>query len=142
MDIDGVCLFGLNPLTELLDRGGSSGNFNGSSHGGKTMIRHVWLVPLFALVMLLAAGVGWPIEVAAQEKQAGSDAKDSDGKVNINTASKAELMKLDGVGPAVAAKIIEYRNANGPFKKPEDIRKVRGFGKGLWEKNRAAIAVK
>lgn len=106
------------------------------------MIRNVWLVPLFALGLALAAGAGWPTQVAAQEKPVASDAKVSDAKVNINTASKAELMKLDGVGPAVADKIIEYRSTSGPFKKPEDIRKVRGFGKGLWEKNRDTITVK
>lgn len=46
------------------------------------------------------------------------------GKVNINTASAAELDTLPGVGEATARDIIEYREKNGPFKKIEDIMKV------------------
>jgi competence protein ComEA len=100
------------------------------------MIRGVWLVPL--LVHLLAVGSPWPAHAAPpQDGQAVAD-----GKVNINTASKTDLMKLHGVGPGLAEKIIEYRKAHGPFQKPEDIRKIQGIGKGLWEKNRDAITVK
>ena len=101
------------------------------------MKRNLWLVLLLSLAILLAPGVGWPPLAAAQPEQKAV----SDGKVNINTASKAELMKLKGIGASVADKIIEYRDTHGPFQKPEDIRKVRGVGKGLWEKNRDAIAV-
>lgn len=62
--------------------------------------------------------------------------------VNINTASVKELMKLEGVGRQVAQKIVEYRVAHGPFKKPEELRKVEGVGSGLWERNRARIVIK
>ena len=64
------------------------------------------------------------------------------GAVNINTAGVKELMTLDGIGHKVAEKIVEYRTANGPFKKAEEIRKVQGIGGGLWEKNRDRIVVK
>lgn len=64
------------------------------------------------------------------------------GPVNINTADVKELMKLDGIGHAVAEKIVDYRQKNGPFKKPEDLRKVSGVGRGLWERNRERIVVK
>lgn len=100
------------------------------------MIRHVWCV-LLSFAVLLAGGPGWPSYTLAQQAQKAV----SDAKVNINTASKAELMKLDGIGPAVAEKIIEYRKTHGPFKKPEDIRKIQGIGKALWEKNREMITV-
>ena len=101
------------------------------------MVRHVWLVLLLAFVIVLGAGAGSPpLAAAAQAEKAATD-----GKVNINTASKAELMKLDGVGPALADKILEYRKANGPFKRAEDIRRIQGFGKGLWERNRTAITI-
>ena len=63
-------------------------------------------------------------------------------KVNINTASRSELMKLKGVGREVAEKIIAYREKNGPFQKPEEIRRITGIGKGIWEANREAIVVK
>src|SRR4029453_736171 len=62
--------------------------------------------------------------------------------VNINTASVKELMKLDGVGRQVAEKIVAHRDAHGPFKKPEELRKVEGVGSGLWERNRTRIVVK
>ena len=101
------------------------------------MKRNVWVALLLSFAILLAPGVGWPPLAAGQQEQKAV----SDGKVNINTASKTELMKLKGIGASVADKIIEYRNTHGPFKKPEDIRKVRGVGKGLWEQNRDAIAV-
>ena len=68
------------------------------------------------------------------------DAKDV--KVNINEASKTELMKLAGVGAGSAQKIIEYREAHGPFKKAQDLEKVDGVGKGVLEKNSGRITVK
>lgn len=63
-------------------------------------------------------------------------------KVNINSASVKELMALEGVGHKLAEKIVEYRDAHGPFKKAEDLRKVEGVGGVLWEKNRERIVVK
>jgi competence protein ComEA len=63
-------------------------------------------------------------------------------KININTASVKELQKLDGVGRGVAQRIVEYREANGPFKRGEDLRKVEGFGTATFERNRERIVVK
>ncbi len=63
-------------------------------------------------------------------------------KVNINSASVKELMTLEGVGHKLAEKIVEYREAHGPFKKAEELRKVEGVGGVLWEKNRERIVVK
>lgn len=62
--------------------------------------------------------------------------------VNINTAGVKELMTLDGVGQTVAERIVEYRDKHGPFKAPEEIRRVSGIGRGLWERNRDRIVVK
>lgn len=62
--------------------------------------------------------------------------------ININTAGVGDLMKLAGVGRKLAEKIVEYRDAHGPFKKPAEIRRVQGVGAGLWEKNRERIVVK
>lgn len=73
---------------------------------------------------------------AAERKVAATD------KVNINTAEAAELMTLDGIGPKVAEKILEYRRLHGPFQRPEDLRKVQGVGRGLFERNRERIVVK
>jgi competence protein ComEA len=87
--------------------------------------------------------------MAAEDKPAKghqrAEAKDGGGdvKVNINAASKADLMKLDGVGAGAAQKIIAYRQANGPFKRPQDLAKVDGLAaKGVIEKNAGRITVK
>ena len=49
--------------------------------------------------------------------------------LHINTASADDLCALKGVGPKLAEKIIERRNASGPFKGPSDLKKVHGIGK-------------
>ncbi len=62
-------------------------------------------------------------------------------KININTATVEELVKLERVGPKYAARIIEYRETNGPFKTPEDIMKVKGIGPKTFEVNKDRITV-
>ncbi|GEM_PF-1513469 len=62
--------------------------------------------------------------------------------VNINTADQKTLARLlKGVGPKKAKAIVVYRKKNGPFKKPADIKKVKGIGKKTFEKNKDKIRV-
>jgi len=61
--------------------------------------------------------------------------------VNINTATKEELDALPGIGSVKAQAIIDYRNANGPFKTPADIMKVKGIKEGEFAKIKDQIAV-
>jgi len=63
-------------------------------------------------------------------------------KININTASKDQLCELTGVGPAIADRIIEYREKNGPFKSIEEITQVKGIGEGIFLKIKEGIVVK
>lgn len=61
--------------------------------------------------------------------------------ININTASLSELVKLPGVGPATAKKIIDYRTAESNFKTPEDIKNVSGIGPKKFEQIKDLITV-
>lgn len=64
------------------------------------------------------------------------------GPVNVNTADASTLAKeLDGIGPAKAAAIVEYRQKNGPFRAPEDLLKVEGIGQKVLDQNKANIRV-
>ena len=70
----------------------------------------------------------------AEEIPAGATSKEAkEGKVNINTATVEELKTLKGVGEKKAEAIIEYRKKNGSFQTKEDLMKVRGIGKKLFE---------
>lgn len=62
------------------------------------------------------------------------------GPVNVNSADAAQIAKeLKGVGLAKAEAIVRYRDKNGPFKSADDLRKVKGFGAKMLERNRANI---
>lgn len=96
--------------------------------------------------LAMALAVGLVAGTAAAEDKPGKDgsakAAKADGKININEASRAQLMKLSGIGPGTADRIIEYRQAHGPFRRVQDLEKVEGVGKGVVERNEGRMAVK
>ena len=61
--------------------------------------------------------------------------------VNINTATKDELVSLPGIGPAKAQAILDYRKAHGPFKTVEELKDVKGIGAKRFEKLKPELAV-
>lgn len=64
------------------------------------------------------------------------------GPVDLNAADAATLAReLKGVGPARAEAIVAWREANGPFKNPEDIMLVQGIGERVLEDNREFLNV-
>lgn len=67
--------------------------------------------------------------------------KNYTGMVNINRASIAQLDSLPGIGPVLAARIIEYRKTHGPFVAIEDLRKVRGIGTRLFDEIKARLSL-
>ena len=80
----------------------------------------------------VSAGAGGAAAGAGASAAAGG----AGGKVNINTASAAQLDTLPGVGASTAEKIVADREANGPFKTVEDLKRVSGIG----DKKFAALA--
>lgn len=61
--------------------------------------------------------------------------------VDVNSASESELERLPGVGPSLARRIIEYREANGPFATPDDLQNVSGIGPSKFAKMEAFVRV-
>lgn len=54
--------------------------------------------------------------------------------LDVNVASESELTQLPGVGPSLAARIVEYRSQNGPFQSVDDLQNVSGIGPSKFEK--------
>jgi competence protein ComEA len=86
---------------------------------------------VLTLAVVAAAIAASPAVISAQDKPAVSKTAAKPAvvtPVNINTASASDFEALPGIGPAMAARIVEYRQKNGPFKKVEDLMNVRGLG--------------
>ena len=65
----------------------------------------------------------------------------STAPVNLNTATKADLEKLPGVGASMAQRILDYRQKNGSFKKIEELMNVQGIGEKSFLKLKPLITV-
>ena len=88
--------------------------------------KHIVMAMVVCILLGLASS-GWTAE--------GTD------KVNINSASVEQLSQLRGIGPAIAQRIIDYRDANGNFRSVEDLLNVRGIGVKTFENIKGAITV-
>jgi competence protein ComEA len=97
---------------------------------GLTRADHVVLALLSAVALSLmiwhwARLSGWgmrPVEVR------NLDPESLDYRIDVNTATWVEFVQLDGIGEALAERIIADREANGPFRSVEDLRRVKGIG--------------
>ena len=76
-----------------------------------------------------------------QKENVSETQKDDNNLININTASKEELLTITGIGESKADSIINYRKENGSFEKIEDIKNVSGIGESLFEKIKDYITV-
>lgn len=79
--------------------------------------------------------------IDGEQIQVGAEAGSTDTGININSASAAELEALPGIGPVLAARIVEWRTANGPFTSIDDLGQVGGIGNSVLEELRSMARV-
>ncbi len=68
-------------------------------------------------------------------------AAEENDPIDLNRASAQELVQLPGVGETIAKRIVDFREEHGPFKRVEDLMKVKGIGEKSLEKIRPYIRV-
>jgi len=101
------------------------------------------------LLLALAVAAMAVLPAGAQQKPQGSSSKPASAKaaptssapINLNTATQAQLESLPGIGPKAAQRILEYRQKNGNFKKPEDLMNVKGIGEKSFLKLKPLLTV-
>lgn len=93
-----------------------------------------------------APSIAFPVQTEAAAAPAKSPAGTAAAKglIDINTASASRLDELPGIGPGKAQAIVEYRQAKGPFRTPEELKNVKGIGQktydGLKDRITASVA--
>lgn len=83
----------------------------------------------------------WQEESGMNGGAAEGSSDSSHGKININKATKEELMTLTGIGESKAEDIITYREENGPFQSIDDMKQIRGIKDGVLNKIKDEITV-
>lgn len=117
----------------------------------KGLVKKVGLV--VSMVCLVLALVAASLPVNAENPQTGNSATKAPktakvvkkalptGKININTAGEKELQQLPKVGPAMAKRIIEYRNNVKSFKTIEELKNVKGIGNKIFEQMKPYVTL-
>lgn len=101
-------------------------------------MRHLFVAAIIAAAALTVAAPS----SASPLQEKSQDAKAAPALVvNLNTAPAEQLERLPGVGPSTAARIIEYRQKNGGFKKIEELMNVRGIGEKAFLKMKSHLTV-
>ncbi len=90
---------------------------------------------------MLAMMIGMAVLPTAQSQSTETKTARPPAMVNLNTATAQDFETLPGVGPRVAARIVEYRQKNGPFKKIEELMNVQGIGEKSFLKLRPQLTV-
>ena len=99
--------------------------------------QRVWFPRIGEVAPPSVPGEGGP----APPDGAGPTAAAPAGPVDLNAATAAELEELPGVGPTIAAAIVEHRERNGPFRAVDDLLDVAGIGPSRLEQLRPLVAV-
>src|SRR4051812_30821054 len=99
------------------------------------------LFMVLAIVALAALPAAAGQKSSAPKPAAAAKAAIPTAPVNLNTATQAQLETLPGVGAKAAQRILEYRQKNGSFKKPEDLMNVKGIGEKAFLKLKPHLTV-
>lgn len=121
------------------------------------MIKKKWLKIALAVFVFVAAGLSgtviekferdrFVVETVTDKAEINSAQADvsgvrADGKININTARKEELVRLSGIGEKIAQRIIDYRDEHGEFTAVEELMLVKGIGSNTLDEIRDKICV-
>lgn len=97
-------------------------------------------VQLTALLVLVA----WPHGLPAQDEKAPQQTEQQEkapatAKININTASLDQLTTLPRIGPAIAQRILSFREEHGSFEKIEELMNVKGIGQKTFDRLKPLI---
>ncbi len=98
---------------------------------------------LIALNLAAALGDGQQVHVPARGEAPlpAAPASRSTGPISVNTASAADLESLPGIGQVLAQRIVDDRQANGPYTSVEDLARVKGIGPSLIAKIRDLVVL-
>ena len=95
------------------------------------------LVLLYHQAAAVAPGTDYTISTQRQAAEPVTpEPPEPEGPVDVNAAGAEELQRLTGIGPALAQRIIDYREEHGPFRTVEDLLEVKGIGEATLEKFR------
>jgi competence protein ComEA len=95
----------------------------------------------FALVLAVIAALQPPAPAAPAPERSQAAGSAVTAPVDINAASVADLEAVPGIGKALAQRIVDFRQKNGPFAKVDDLLKVQGIGEKSIEKLRPHLTV-
>ena len=101
-----------------------------------------FLVSLFALYEKASdTAVGADYTIAVTRRESEPVTPEVSGPVDINTATIEQLQTLKGIGPALAQRILDYREEHGPFTSVEDLLNVKGIGEATLNAFRDHVTV-